>query len=328
LEELYDPSYQAQKEYLHMVSLTLSLAIDGFEQSLRARFLSKHTQADYHRTLMSFAKYLEDNPMVARIGKDQVEQYLASQSNLSKKSLLNRYIGLSAFWTWCVADGQCKVHILKKIIPPKPEQKIIDPFSEDEIRAILAAVNKSRAYNLKGVEGRVEFSLPFAIRNRALIMMLLDTGLRASEICSISIKNLDLKALHVKVMGKGDKERQVPFGQRTAEAVRKYINTRRDIPRPEDPLFLSRGDRRLTREELAHTLASIGIRAKLNGRCHPHRFRHTFAVTYLRNGGNALALQAQLGHSTLEMVRRYVQLTSIDLAEVHRRASPADNWRL
>lgn len=312
-----------------MVTITLSQAIGGFELSLRARSLSPNTISDYMRTLNSLARSLETNPLISRIHKEDIEGYLNEQSQtLANKSLLNRHIGLSAFWTWCVSEGLCKENIIHRIKAPKPEEKIVDPLTEEEIRALLTSIQHSKPYKLNGViAGPVEFTLPFASRNKAIIFLLLDTGLRVSELCSISLKDLDLKGQHVNVMGKGDKERQLPFSSRTAQAIYKYVGLRA-AARPEDPLFLSRGKRRLGREELAHTLSNIGKRAKVNGRVHPHRFRHTFAINYLRNGGDVYTLQKMLGHSTMEMCRRYLALAQVDLETAHRRASPVDNWKL
>ena len=128
------------------------------------------------------------------------------------------------------------------------------------------------------------------------------------------------------MMGKGSKERRVEFGPRTSQAIWKYLASR-GVLRPEADFLISRTGRRLDREDLAKRLHTIGMRAGVE-KCHPHRFRHTFAIMFLRNGGNSLALQRLLGHSTMEMVRHYVKLSEVDLAQAHRRASPVENLRL
>ena len=91
--------------------------------------------------------------------------------------------------------------------------------------------------------------------------------------------------------------------------------------------FGTRTGRSMDRDELAHRIHAMGLRAGVEN-THPHRFRHTFAVMFLRNGGNSLALQRLLGHSTMEMVRHYVKLSEVDLQQAHRRASPVENLRL
>jgi integrase/recombinase XerD len=158
-------------------------------------------------------------------------------------------------------------------------------------------------------------------------MVLVDTGIRASELSGLNLRNIDIKAGHLTVMGKGDKERQIYFSARTGQALWRYLRTRTDT-RPDDPVFLSSGRRRLNRNDLAQTLNNAGKRAGIHNSVHPHRFRHTFAIQYLRNGGDVYTLQRILGHSTLEMCRRYLKLASVDLEGAHRRASPAENWRL
>lgn len=102
--------------------------------------------------------------------------------------------------------------------------------------------------------------------------------------------------------------------------------TRKDY-RNDDPLFVSKLNRIIDRRKLADMFANIGRRAGVPN-VHPHRFRHTFAIQYLRNGGNAYTLQAMLGHSTLETVKIYLKLAQVDIDLVHRKASPVDNWRL
>lgn len=108
--------------------------------------------------------------------------------------------------------------------------------------------------------------------------------------------------------------------------VWRYLAARKDT-RPDDPLFASKMNRPMNRTKLAETFSNIGKRAGVP-HLHPHRLRHTFAIMYLRNGGNAYSLQHMLGHSSLEMVKHYLQLAQVDIDNVHRRASPVDNLRL
>jgi integrase/recombinase XerD len=311
-----------------MVSMKLSDAINGFRLSMHARGLSINTINDYSRTLNLLLSYLKDNPLLSTISRSDVESFLAfHKPRLTNKSLNNYHIGLSSFWTWCVHEKICKVHIVREIRAAPPEIRTIDPLSETEIRLLLQAVRRSRMYKAGGVvKGIIDFALPFAERNTAIILLLLDTGLRASELTTANISSVDLRSQNIKVLGKGKKERRVPFSARTGKVIWRYL-TSRDDQNEDAPLFLSSGGRRLTRNELANTLIRAGRRAGVTG-THPHRFRHTFAINYLRNGGDVYSLQAILGHSTMEMVRRYLALAQVDLETAHRRASPVDNWKL
>jgi site-specific recombinase XerD len=311
-----------------MASIKLSEAIDGFLLSLQARGLSQNTVDDYARTLNLLLAYLPKNPLVSTIERTDVEGFLAfHKARLSVKSLKNYHIGLSSFWTWAQNEKLCKAHIPQGIQMAQPEVRSIEPLSREEVRLLLAAVRRSRSYQAAGiVSGMVDFALPLVERNTAIILLLLDTGMRASELCGANIYHADLRACHITVMGKGRKERRLPFSARTGRALWRYLSTRENRT-PEEPLFLSRGGYRLSRDELAHTLTSAGKRVHVTG-SHPHRFRHTFAINYLRNGGDVFTLQKMLGHSTMGMCRRYLAIAQVDLEQAHRRASPVDNWKL
>jgi integrase/recombinase XerD len=93
------------------------------------------------------------------------------------------------------------------------------------------------------------------------------------------------------------------------------------------PLFIGRNDRRMNPTSLRLLLTRMGKRAGVPD-CHPHRMRHTFALEFLRGGGDVFSLQKLLGHSTLDMVRNYVAIAQVDVQNAHRRASPVDRWRL
>lgn len=157
--------------------------------------------------------------------------------------------------------------------------------------------------------------------------MLLDTGLRASELCDLQIKDYepDSGQLYVRA-GKGNKRRVVYLGQRARLHLWRYLADRQDA-RPGDPLFASRTNTRLDRNNLRHMLNTVARQAKVTD-VHPHRFRHTFAITFLRNGGNTFALQKLLGHEELSTVLKYVKLAETDIKAAQAAASVVDNWRL
>jgi integrase/recombinase XerD len=308
-----------------MDNMRLSQAMAGFDLACRARSLSPNTIDDYTRTLKKFQALHLDDPLVRDITSVDIEEFLSLQS-VSNKSLLNYYIGLSAFWTWCVANEIAARHVVRKIKPPKPETKAVIPFTEAEIKAILGAAERSRSYHSQ-IGRSISNVNHFADRNRAMILLLLDTGLRATELCKLQIRDVDLKTRTVTTMGKGRKQRYVPISSRTSQAIWRYITRFREGNADTEPLFLSSGKYPMSRDRLAHTLSDIGDRAGVKN-SHPHRFRHTFAVNYLRNGGDVYTLQAILGHSTLEMVRKYLALAQVDLENAHRKASPVENWKL
>jgi integrase/recombinase XerD len=306
-------------------SFPFSKIVDGYLLSLGARHLSEHTVADYSRTLAKFANFLVDDRPVHEITSQHIEHFMSSFTTLSNKSLLNYYIGLSALWTWLVREGFVSENIVRKLTPPKAEQKEVVPLTESEIKAIMSALNRSKVYIRQGTS--VDHALGSMERNRAIILLMLDTGLRASELCDLKIEDIDNRNNRIYVRkGKGMKERVLPYSPRTGQMVWRYLAARKDT-QPPDPLFASKLNRSMTRTKLAEMFASIGRRAGV-ANFHPHRLRHTFAIQYLRNGGNAYTLQAMLGHSSLDMVKHYLRLAQTDVDTAHRRASPVDNWRL
>jgi integrase len=223
-----------------------------------------------------------------------------------------------------MAEDLVYEHIIRRVPRPKPEKRAIKPYTKNEIRSMLKALTHSRAYIRPG-KGESVHRLQHGERNRAIILLLLDTGIRASELCSLRIHNLDLQSHWVRVYGKGDKERVLPFSARTGKALWKYLATRKD-DHAGDYLFITNNGDALNIDSLMKAMISVGRRAGVIG-VTVHRFRHTFAVSYLRNGGGAYSLQMMLGHSTMEMVKNYPAPCGTDLEKNHKLASPVDNWR-
>lgn len=311
-------------------SISFSQAVEGYLLAANARRLSQHTLADYVNTFRKFQDYLQaqglaDDPPIESIQSKTIEAFLAAQP-VSKKTVLNYHIGLSALWTWAVAEGLVVEHTLHKVERAKPEKRAISPYTEADIRAMLNALGTSRLYTRPGKK-ETSHSLPNGERNRAIILLLLDTGMRVSELCGLKIYQVDSRNKRMKVFGKGSKERSLPFSARTGQAIWRYLATRAD-EEADRPLFTTIDGEELTRDELLKTIQRIGVRAGVGGEINVHRFRHTFAINYLRNGGNAFSLQMMLGHTTLDMVHNYLALAQADLEASHKTASPVDHWRL
>jgi integrase/recombinase XerD len=173
----------------------------------------------------------------------------------------------------------------------------------------------------------VEESRSTGLRDRAILLTLLDTGVRASELCDLRIFDYDLKTgrLHVR-KGKGDKSRYVWAGEATRKAIWRFLASRPDA-KPEHPLFPTRTDQPLDRSNLLKMISACAKRAGVIA-ANVHKFRHTFAITFLRNGGTVLELQRLLGHERVDTLKIYVTLAESDLSAAQRRASPADNWKL
>jgi integrase/recombinase XerD len=174
---------------------------------------------------------------------------------------------------------------------------------------------------------------PSSNRDQAIVLMLLDTGLRATELCSLIINDVDLKTGKVTIRhgvaggAKGGKGRTVYLGKVARKAVWRYLASREDGDDSDAPLFISHADRAFNKDSLRVLINRLGDRAEIK-KAYPHKFRHTFAITYLRSGGDVFTLQSLLGHGSLDMVRHYAQIAEVDVEQAHRKASPADNMRL
>lgn len=318
------PKHAAAGRIRHM-SLPFSQAVEGFLLSCRARGLSPNTLEDYSRTFGKFSRHRPEDPRLDQLAAADISAFLASVTGVTNKSKKNYYIGLSSLWTWALGEGLARRHVVRDVPAPKPEQRLVEPYTVQEVKAIMGAISRSRIYRSPTGQAR-DHALRQADRSRAILLLLLDTGMRASELINMTLQDVDMKTNKVRVMGKGSKERSVPISSRTGQALWRYL-AQREQRRPQDPVFITTTGGQLSRRDLYHRLKEIGKRAGVAD-VHPHRFRHTFAITYLRNGGDVYTLQAILGHSTLEMVRHYARIAQTDVETVHRRASPVENWRL
>lgn len=323
--------------------LKLGIAIEGFLQHKAAEALSASTLYAYKDHLTLWSNHTGEHD-VHDITTAELRAYLAwlrseykprrlngNTEPLSPKTLRNIWVSLSAFFTWASTEFQFE-NPMKGVAAPKFEYPPIEPFTKEHIERLLKACEYSREAK---TEARRKFVMrrPTANRDRALILMLLDTGLRAGELCALKIGDLEQSTgkVHVKHGraggAKGGKGRFVYLGKAARRAVWRYLAERDDGRDPEAPLFIGKYNRTLKRDVLRRLIERAGQRAGVD-HCHPHRFRHTFAITYLRSGGDLFTLRALLGHSSLEMVQHYARIAQVDVQDAHRRASPADNWRL
>jgi integrase/recombinase XerC len=224
------------------------------------------------------------------------------------------YRDLRALLNFLVADGVLEASPLANIKPPIARPDQIQPFTTEQQQALIQAAKKSRHPR----------------RDEAMILFLLDTGVRASELCELKRKDLDLQGRSARVLGKGTKYRTVYYGPSTTRALWAYL--REEAREEEQPLFLSdRGltaGEALTRNGLLQFMRRMGKTAKIEAtRCSPHTFRHTFAVEFLRGGGNQMTLMHLMGHTGLQMTARYLALAQADLAEQHRQYSPVERMK-
>lgn len=289
---------------------------------------SPHTVRWYEFRLELFERWVGPEAKLGDVSIANVRGYTAELQGRTRRwennpfvknkdgALSSSYINgfarcLRAFSSWLYEDQWTETNVLKSLKPPKIQQKVVDVLSDEEITSLV---------------GRFDRDEGFGARDFAIVWTLLDCGLRASELCQLTVDNSHLAQGYLKVLGKGNKERLVPIGRRSQEALLVW----RDRYRPlfEDGkspyLFLSSTGAPLTIDSLEELIKRAGARAGVP-RVHTHLLRHTFATNYLvKEVGDSLRLQQILGHTSLEMVRRYVSISNVQRNLIERRGSPMD----
>ena len=225
---------------------------------------------------------------------------------------------IRTLFNWMASEGSIEDSPMERIPVTIVRANQIQPFTSEQVAAVLRAAERSRHRR----------------RDVASVLMLFDTGLPASEICALKMKDVDLETRRVSLIGKGGKARTVPFGRDAMKALWQYLreDKRDEVRAPNDPVFISdRGThaaKPMTRNRLFQLVQRVDVAAGIKGtRCSPHTFRHSFAMRFLRNGGNTFSLKGMLGHSALYMTNRYVALAQADIENQHRQFSPADSLK-
>jgi integrase/recombinase XerD len=301
--------------------MKLSLAIQEHQAFQLSRGDAESHRRDCARVLNFLQEALGDLELTQITGDDLREFQTTvrqrpgkrGKAQVSDLTVLAYYRVLSAFFHRLEEEGQLASNPMRPVPRPKVGQYLIRPFSEEQVKKLLEQPDLASFTGL---------------RDAALMCFLLDTGLRISECLSLTFDALDLPRRTARVLGKGKKERIVPFGARTLAWVERYLERRRqsdDTPF----VFVNQYGEQLTANAMSHRIAGYGRKAGMRGvRVSPHTFRHTFSVNWLLgNGeykGDTLSLQAILGHSTPAMTQRYVHLAGQDLRKLHDRLSPVD----
>jgi site-specific recombinase XerD len=208
---------------------------------------------------------------------------------------------IKGFLTWTADEGLLTDRATaQRIKMPVVEQKVIEVFSPEQLKRLVDACRK-------------EFTHSLVYRDRAMLYMLLGTGLRASELVSLKLSDLhqderNVRGTYLRVMGKGRKEREIGLPNNTREHVGAYVRRYRHAPEGEDHLFLGRKLEPMTASGLFQWMERLGEWAQITGvRCSPHTLRHTFAVQYLLAGGDVYMLSRILGHSTVSTTEIYLK---------------------
>lgn len=301
---------------IHPTKRPLAGAANDFLSDCIARSLSPRTIEQYEWSLRSFSITLTD-PAVS--GPARTDPVLADLTPTAARAwsvglgakrgpsgVRSAVRALKVFSAWLPREGYMSVDPLAAVRLPNAPEPLIMPLSAGQVAALMRGGS------------------PLL---RVAVSVLVDTGLRASELCGLAVE--DVRESFLRVVGKGDRERLVPYGDAAAAEITRYVKrVRPAIHHPDERLLLVRSGAPLTPHHLAELMRAAGRRADVRGvRVSPHTLRHTFAIEFLRNGGGELALQKVLGHRSLDMVKIYARLTEVDLANIHVAASPLDHWR-
>lgn len=295
--------------------MTVNAAIEQFLIDQRVRGNSPETIKYYTHCLGKFSLYCGDDFDVTYISLFLCKEYYLHLSNLDLNTVsIQSYIrGLRSFLHYLYEEAYITEDICSKFKLPKASRKIIDVLSDDEISMLLAA--------LSGNEW-------LTVRNRLIVALMLDSGLRLNEVVTLQASSVHLKERYLIVTGKGDKQRTVPFGEFTAATLEEYLSITKNIgPRTTLIIKVSEthcGFEPITQATIKNMFRRLKARSGIS-RLYPHLLRHTFATRYLENGGNIYTLQAILGHSSLEMVKKYLHLASSRIRADFPRFSPLDN---
>ena len=310
-------------------AMSMDKCICGYSVSNLADGKSLKTVSWYEYILRDYLKYLKVNGYSLDISSFSIEvvrSYInhlrnrrkytghphipRQESTVSAETVRCHVRGLKAFSSWIYQESYVGENRLVNLRQPRVPTKIMTPLTPAEINQILHCIKRD-TYTGE--------------RNYVLTVTLLDTGLRVSEISGIKLRDLDIDKGHIRVMGKGSKERVVPVGRYVQALLIKFIEGWRSKMADNDSqyLFLTIGKRPVTANAIKLIFKKLAGRSGIT-RLHAHLCRHTFAINYLLNGGDVFSLKEILGHTTLEMVNHYLHFTSSQITEQHRKYSPMD----
>ncbi|WZL74068.1 tyrosine-type recombinase/integrase [Clostridiaceae bacterium 35-E11] len=304
--------------------LTIGKAVELFLMDQQLKGNTENTICTYGNVLRFFCDYCGYERAIDNIKLSDIKQYqlylmekdrdFNFKTDIKKKltkTTIQSYIRhVRAFMNWLFDEGYLNESV--KIKLPKAPKKTIEILSDEEIEILYKSINE-----------RTEFGL----RNKCIISLMLDSGLRRNEAITLDIQSIHFTQNVIKVFGKGEKERIVPMGLYTKKLLYKYLNGYRPMPEyPTDKIFISQEKTPISEDVIKMLFFRLKKKTGIQ-RLKPHLLRHTFATRYLMNGGDAFSLQMILGHTSLEMTRKYSHLASSYTVKNFRNLSTLDRLK-
>jgi integrase/recombinase XerC len=327
-------------------------AIEKYLEYLRSvKNSSPHTVLNYGKDLQQFAAYLtppeEKIPALADITHQIVREYVGHlhSQGLQKSSIARKLASLRSFFKYCVREGMLKENPARLVPTPKLPKRIPSVLSAEEMNGFLnqlAAPEKSAPKSLPRAAGDTrpakrknpdEEGLLLK-RDRALLELLYAAGLRVSELTGLNLADMDRQEKMLRVRGKGNKERIVPYGGKAQEALEAYWPVREHLllqsapgrrrrgPAHSEAIFLNYAGRRLTQRSVGRVVKKYVRLANMNWDLHPHSLRHAFATHLLADGADLRAIQELLGHQSLSTTQKYTHASIRQLMDIYDKAHP------
>lgn len=265
---------------------------------------SKKTFENYNRDLKKFFKFLNDYKIkdIKKITKETVRLYFLKQknNNISNRTLGRYYSSLNSFFLYSIEHEYIGVNPLKFIDYPKYTKKIPEYIYDSQLEKLL---NEKTSENAE-----------IELRNKLIIHLLLDTGVRVSELVNIKVHDIDVEERIIKVFGKGSKERFVFFTSKTKELLINYLIKRKEKAITDNLLINYKGEK-LTERSVQKIIKLVGEKIGLD--IHPHLLRHTFATDLLNKGADIRMIQELLGHENLDTTQIYTHVSNSRVKEVY-----------
>ena len=305
---------------IDMSVVELGKLLKHYTQCLKSEGKSPKTISWYGEMLSIFIRYLESScisPVLVNFNLVNVRDFVVYEQNreLSPYTVQARVRALKAFSSWLLSEQYTDENILANLKMPKAPVRMVEPLTPDEISTLITAQNPLTA---------------IGSRNIAILITFLGTGIRESELSNLQFEDAHIEQGYLKVMGKGSRERVVPIGGLGQKVLWRYVFHFRPEPINDtnNYLFLTLDGKRLKPNAIKLLLKRWGKKAGVP-RLHAHLCRHTYATDFLiYNCGDVFRLQQILGHTTLEMVRKYVHYASAHTLIQGNVTSPIDRMNI
>jgi integrase/recombinase XerC len=291
--------------------------LDEFDQYLELECgRSEHTRRAYLGDLRSLGEFLGDDATIADLDLMTLRSWLAEQAGrgAARTTLSRRTSAVKTFTAWAVRRGLLETDPAVRLQTPKAHRALPAVLRQDQAVDAMSAANSG-----------AEQGDPMALRDRLIVEMLYATGIRVSELCGLDIDDVDQSRRLLRVLGKGDKERTVPFGEPASHALRAWLSDGRPalaVATSGPALLLGARGRRLdprqARTVVHQTISAVDGAPDIG----PHGLRHSAATHLLEGGADLRVVQELLGHSSLATTQLYTHVTVARLRAVHDQAHP------